>query len=230
MIQVLCASLGDRQPKGLEYIPNGHEITFCADKGWSKAANKLLDHAAHCGDYALFLDDDIELTPHTFALLNKKPPTADVVGFTLLHRNGQVQSAGHQFVPVHSNVVMQPLQSLYEIMTPRYVAHVTASCFLLSPRLLRSGVRFPEWDGQHYEDAAFTIEAWRQGFTVAYVPGIVWHEFDTTAGAGATKAKQETFQAEREKNRVRLEEWYREIGLTQLCLDGIVPVGSKEIR
>jgi hypothetical protein len=235
MIQVLCASLGDRSPKGLEYIPGDYEITFCKDKPWAKAANRLLDHAAECGDWALFLDDDIELTPHTFRQvqnperLYRLGKGADCIGFTLLGRDGAIQSAGHQFVPVGDSVQMQPLQSAYDLFTPRYVAHVTASCFLLSPRFLASPVRFPEWEGQHHEDVAYTIEAWRQGFKVAYVPGAVWHDFNTQAGAGATKATMETFQSERATNWIRLQEWYREIDLRQLCIDGVVPVGSQEI-
>lgn len=229
MIQVLCASLGGRQPKGLEHIPDKWEITYCGDKPWAKAANRLLDHAAETGDWALFLDDDIELTPHTFPIW-KYGVDADVVGFTLMHRNGQIQSAGHQYVPVQDSVMLTPLQSFYELMTTRFVAHVTASCFLLSPRLLASDVRFPVWEGQHYEDVAFTVEAWRQGFKVAYVPGVVWHDFDTGQGAGATKAKQENFQRERAVNEARLRQWEAEIGLAQLCIDGVVPLGSQEIR
>ena len=234
MLTVLCATLGDesgqpkRLPRGMQFL-GPVELRLSTAKPWATAANELLDYAAAKGGPALFLDDDIELTRHSFDWLMSLSATAapDVAGFTLCNGD-QIVSAGFAAsVQTDDMVLLQPMQLPY-ILQPFRCAHVTASCMWLSERALQR-LRFPVWPGQHHEDVAFTLEAWLQGLTVAYVPGLVFHHIDMQHMAGATKAKDPQFAADRAVNAWHLREWIRERGVAQALRDGRIPVGVEPL-
>lgn len=226
---VLCATLGQRMPQGLQFL-GPMELRVSMVKPWAAAANDLLDYAAAQGGPALFLDDDIELTQHSLdwlMSLSREAAVPDVVGFTLCNGE-QILSAGYAAtVNVDNAVVLQPMRLPY-VLQPFRCAHVTASCMWLSERALRA-VRFPVWPGQHHEDVAFTLDAWLHGLSVAYVPGLVFHHIDTQQMAGATKATDPHFAADRAVNAYHLQEWMNEHGVPQALRDGRIPVGVEPL-
>lgn len=212
---------------------HNNTLMISSEPGWANAANSLLDRAARRKDIdgVLFLDDDIQLTDTSLELLPKYRHQADIIGFSLFKPtpSGLIpQSCGHQFVPHNGSVVLIPLSSAADMLTPLYCAHVTASCVYINRNILRAGIRFPVWDGEHYEDVVFTIRAWMHGFKVAYVPGLVIHHFGQTAGR--TKEADSNFDQKRNKNLQQLLSWYKEINLVDLCVRGVVPLGAQKIE
>ncbi|MGE0289048.1 MAG: glycosyltransferase family 2 protein [Bradyrhizobium sp.] len=254
MITVLCATLGQRLPQGLEYL-GGCELHLNGEKPWAVAANQLLDKAAERGGPALFLDDDIELTEYALsglvgifgyalngltgifgpaidtaagALPGKQyPPAPDVVGFTLCN-GAEVVSAGFAAsVQADDTVTLSPVGMPY-IWQPFRCAHVTASCMWLSERAVQQ-VRFPVWPGQHHEDVAFTLDAWLKGLTVAYVPGLVFHHMDMQQKAGATKSTDPAFAADRAVNAHYLQEWIKDHDIAGALRRGVIPMGAESL-
>lgn len=214
MIDVVCATLGQRDPIGLEYAGE-HRLLVDGSPGWATAVNALLDRSDHD---VLHIDDDIELTPHSLSLLASVYDHADVFGFTLF-TGGGISSAGFYTQPDGQLV---PQRNTLDLFRPGLVAHCTASCLYIKRRVIDAGVRFPVWRGQHYEDVAFTFDCWLRGFRVAYVPGVVHHHMDPV-GVGATKAKIDGFNAARAVNHTELWRWIAEHDVAGAIRDGRVP-------
>lgn len=221
MLNVLVSSKHDAAPGGLECIQKPYELYISDTPGWAVAANELLDLAAEKGGDALFVDDDVVLTPSTFDLLERYYDTASVFGFTLVipaNLHG-VQSAGYAFsregalVPIPLRFVLQPC----------YVPHVTASCMYIKEAVLRAGLRFPVWPGVHVEDVAFTLDCWLRGFRVAYLPGLVEHHMANDI-AGATKAHTPELDRKLAINRQFLNAWMVQQNVAQAMADGRLPV------
>lgn len=226
MITVLCATKGEQKPVGLEFVPVNNDAGIpvmgatisvvpnsdyheCHAKPWAVAANTLLDG---CPGDALFLDDDIELTPWAFSQFERYRGQADIIGFSLFRPTAQglaLQSAGFQFMKTGdgAGAMLMPLTSMVDLLRPCYVAHVTASCMYLSDKVIRSGLRFPVWPGQHHEDVAFTYEAWLRGFKVMHLPGLVIHHMPDAGTVGATKSKDAGFENDRMVNWAMLQKW-----------------------
>jgi len=221
MISVLCATTGARQPRGLEHLPP-HRYLTDGRPGWAPAANALLDQAAQYGDDALFIDDDIELTPESFRFFDAVRDRAEVFGCTLF-TGAAVTSAGFHAATDGASVQLVPQRNLIDILRPGYVAHVTASCLYLTAPVLASGLRFEVWPGQHYEDVAFTYAAWLRGFRVAYMPGVTFHHMDMAVGVGATKSKLPTFHADRAVNHECLMQWIAAHEVAGAVRDGRIP-------
>ena len=207
MLDVLVATIDEsRTPGGLEHIGQPFRLLVDTSKGWANAANTLLDQAK--GD-ALFLDDDVTLTASTLALLPAYYDKADIFGFTLVspgegwNASWRVVSAGFGLDSANNT---RPASDIREVMTPAYVAHVTASALYIKAHVLRAGLRFPIWPGAHYEDVAFTVEAWIRGFKVAYLPGLIEHPL-TAAGAGKTKSAEDNFNRRRAQNEALYKAW-----------------------
>lgn len=229
MIDVLVATLGQRAPRGLAHVGE-HNLIVDASAGWATAANRLLDQSTRD---VLFIDDDIILTPHTFDAFRAVRDHADVFGFTLCQPGTeQVTSAGFVMLPGASgHLDMRPLYALgaSTLFRPQYVAHVTASCLYIKREVIAAGVRFPVWPGQHHEDVAFTFDCWLHVFKVAYVPGLVYHELQSSTGAGATKSTLPTFEADRAINARHLAEWIAEHDIQGACRSGVIPIGALEV-
>jgi hypothetical protein len=199
MLIVACATKGDREPSGLEYIPVPYQYLPDTRKGWAAASNALLNDAAWLGADVLFVDDDVSLTPRTFEDFERWYDLADVIGFRLT-QGGRTVSAGHVLYP---DGLLLPNQYPDE---PAYLAHVTASAMYIKHRVLRAGVRFPEWPGVHSEDVAFTHDVWMHGFQVLYWPSPVEHALEPS-GIGATKAHETNLPDRLQANAQRLHEW-----------------------
>lgn len=217
-LAIICATAGKREPQGLQHIDHAAYWTDTRP-GWGPAANALLDRCAESGHDALFIDDDVELTAGTWALLAKHYDDAELFGPTLF-TGGAITSAGFHATP---EAGLSPQANLLDLMRPSYVAHVTASCLYIKAAVLQQGLRFPLWPGQHHEDVALTFEAWLRGFRVAYLPGVAYHHLNVQVGVGATKALMPTFHADRAVNYERLQAWLAEHGVRAAIARGEVP-------
>jgi GT2 family glycosyltransferase len=223
MISILVATKTGALPGGLQHAPP-HALISSTVLGWADAANHLLDVAAEIGDDALFIDDDATLTETTFARLAEYRDAADVFGFTLCDADGRPNSAGHVAVP--GGWLLPRDRALAG--TPCYIAHVSASCMYIGANVLRAGVRFPVWPGEHSEDVAFTYDVWLHGFKVAYIPGVVIHPLH--AGTGATKALIPDLTARQAENAALLRAWMDARGVAAALADGRIPRGWLEIE
>lgn len=221
------ASKHNDVPAGLSVPDTQVLIETCAP--WGVAANNLLDRfiGETTAEWLLFADDDIEVCDITFAGLDKMKDRADIWGFCLCYPNGNVQSAGHIYLS--PDAPLTPLNSYpHRLLWPSYVAHVTASCFLLNRRVIKGGLRFPLWPGQHYEDVLFTLYAWMCGYKVAYWPGPCIHDCDS--GVGRTKGQEADFEERRKVNHGLLMEWQEQVGLKAALQNGVVPLGADIIK
>jgi GT2 family glycosyltransferase len=229
MIDVICVTSGNRDPKGLHYIPDEYRYLSSNAPGWGVTANALLDASKND---VLFIDDDIELTSESLRSLQFQRWRFAIMGFTLFAPNPDgskfIQSAGHILVPHGDDVQLVPQPSIERLFRPCYLAHVTASCMYIPREVIATGIRFPEWDdGTHYEDVAFTLDCWLHGFSVMYYPGFVLHHIDTQKGAGSEKAQDADFNRKRALNESRLKEWMRKKCVADACIDGQIPLGSR---
>lgn len=223
MISVLVATKTGALPGGLQHAPP-HTLISSTMLGWANAANHLLDSAAGLGHDALFIDDDATLTEATFARLPEFRDSADVFGFTLCNADGTPNSAGHVALP---GGWLLPRDTALA-GTPCYIAHVSASCMYISAAVLRAGIRFPVWPGEHSEDVAFTYDVWLRGFRVAYIPGAVIHPLH--GGTGATKAQIPDLAARQAVNAGQLRAWADAQGVAAAIEDGRIPQGWREIE
>ena len=233
MIEVLCASLEGRPPLGLQHVGD-HRLRMSRLEPWAVAANRLLDEAAATGNHALFIDDDVEILEGGLDVASEYLPFADVVGVGLLNYGPgvrlQMNGAGcYLSVGPDNQVVLTPRGDMARLLTPEYVPHVSASCMFLSANILKSGVRFPVWEGAHYEDVAFTLDAWLQGYKVAYVPGCVIHNL-TPQGLGQQKAKDPHQMVKRAINERALHDWMKEANSAVEALAGTIPARGRPIR
>ena len=218
MIDILVATIDEtRRPGGLEHAP-AHTVALDTRAPWAAAANALLDGAAERGHDALFLDDDVILHAASLALLPAYYDKADVFGFTLMSGGG-VASAG---LVANGSAGLTPPESIRDILTPAYVAHVTTSAIYIKASVLRAGVRFPIWPGAHHEDVAFTYACWLAGFKVAYLPGVIDHPL-TPHGAGATKSSDPEFNPKRRINAEHLAVWVEQAGVLSAIQAGRIP-------
>jgi hypothetical protein len=186
-------------PGGLNYTPQPSEYLYSTMAGWARASNHLLDVADKAGADVLFVDDDIRLLPTTFSEMPQWLPLADVIGFRLT-QGGRTVSAGHV---LYDDGLLLPNQYPDE---PAYLAHVTASAMYIKNRVLKAGIRFPEWPGVHSEDVAFTHDVWMHGFQVLYWPSPVEHALEPS-GIGATKAHEADLPSKLQENTNHLHSW-----------------------
>lgn len=221
MIDVLVATLG-RLPLGLEHIPWPHRVLTDSRPGWAEAANALLDAAAEAGHDALFLDDDVEILPETFAHFAEYEPWADVFGFRLRAPSGRAISFGYCLM---ENGHLMPS---FDTTRACYLAHVTASVLYIKHAVLAAGVRFPVWPGIHGEDVAFTYDVWLHGFMVAYLPFDAVHHIHES-GIGATKAHIEGVGARISENQIHLDAWVNDHEVLAAAKIGRMPFALHHI-
>jgi hypothetical protein len=219
MLNILVACKEERTPGGLEYAP-AHRVLYDTTPGWSVASNALLARAQALGGDALFLDDDTTLTQGCLDAVYAYYDSASLFGLDLHDMNGERQ-AGARHV-LNKDGLLQDWIS----PGPAYVAHVSTSAIYIKEEAL--SLRFPVWDGIHWEDVAFCLESWLQGMRVLAVPGYVQHAI--VAGVGSTKRHDPDFWARWAKNMGCLGEWMGEKGVMQAIAEGKVPVGVQPLE
>lgn len=207
-LEVLVACKEARAPGGLEHLgEKGRDwrISFCCIPGWSIGTNALLDLAAASGNDALFLDDDVTLTADSLAGVHEYYGQADIFGLDLHALDGARQvGARHTWDGQTIHDWVEP--------GPAYVAHVSTSAVYIKHSVLAAGVRFPVWEGIHWEDVAFCFDAWARGFRVLAVPGLVHHAIE--GGAGATKRHDPAFWERWGANKAAFQAWCAERDLS----------------
>jgi hypothetical protein len=207
---ILVACKEPRLPKGLEHAGTQHIIQSNAVP-WGRAANELLDQCQKWGTDALFLDDDTTLVGGSLDGVHSHYDQADIFGLDLHvlstgERQAGARHLGDMTEWVHSG--------------PAYVAHVSTSAVYIKASAISSGLRFPEWDGIHWEDVAYCFQAWLLGLRVLAVPGLVYH--DIQEGAGATKRHDPAFWARWGKNKTAFEQWCGERDLSSVPREAVL--------
>jgi GT2 family glycosyltransferase len=223
MLNILVACKEQKVPGGLEFArADEQHVLYDTNASWGVASNNLLAQAAELGGDALFLDDDVTLTAgcldHVFSYYDH----ADVFGLDLHDMTGARQ-AGARHVLTNDGGMVDWVQP-----GPAYVAHCSTSAIYIKQDVLRANVRFPIWDGIHWEDVVFCLDAWLHGFKVLAVLGYVHHNI--VGGAGATKRHAPEFWEKWAKNRQYFGAWCGERRLMQALADGRVPIGARSLE
>jgi hypothetical protein len=174
---------------------------------WGEAANNLLNRSKND---VLFMDDDIELLPKSIPpkpILDWLAGDASIIGFMLRDPNnvGKVPQGPYNCVVAGDRIDPVPATSGGAMLKPVYCAHVTASLLYIKRQAIDANLRFPVWDGSHYEDVAFTLSAWMHGFKVAYIPMLAHHLM--SGAGGATKGVDPAFDERRMKNHQTFQDW-----------------------
>src|SRR3990172_3021834 len=124
IIDVVCATINGRSPQGLEFLPEPYHLLQSDESPWAVAANNLLDKTEHD---VLHIDDDVQILPGTFDLLEKYYDHADVFGFSLVGWCGNrewIQSAGQMLAPAGDGVWGVGIDNVPLALTrPVYMAH-----------------------------------------------------------------------------------------------------------
>lgn len=209
MLSILVACKEPRLPKGLEHAPTQHVIQSTAAP-WGRAANELLDQCQKWGADALFLDDDTMLTAASLDGVRAHYDQADLFGLDLHVLSTAERQAGARHLADMREWVHPG---------PAYVAHVSTSAIYIKAGAIACGLRFPEWDGIHWEDVAFCFDAWARGLRVMAVPGLVYH--DIQGGAGATKRHTPEFWAKWHANKAAFESWRGERDLSAVLQEAV---------
>ena len=220
MRNILVACKEKKAPGGLEHA-GVHRVLYDTSVPWSVAANALLDAGAALGGDALFLDDDVTLTETSLDGVRQWYDRADIFGLDLHDLSGQRQAGARHILDEHG--------ALHDWMQagPAYVAHVSTSAVYLKASVLQSSVRFPVWPGIHWEDVAFCLDAWLQGFRVLAVPGYVHHAIE--GGAGSTKRYDARFWERWALNRQHFSGWCVEREVVGALVEGRIPMGAREL-
>lgn len=177
----------------LDLLPQPNVVHIVNDAGsWPSAVNKGLEAAAGregrlAGRNVIIMDDDIELNPHSFAHLDKALDQADIIGFRLIHANGDIQHAGGVFI---TNEQADSVCDRYDLTHrtggamldhPVYVPHVTTSLTVIKGEVFDEiGTFETGWDGLQFEDADFMFRALNAGFKILYWPSVAIHHESRT--------------------------------------------------
>jgi hypothetical protein len=218
MLNILIACKEEKEPGGLAWAGSCC-VHYNHTPGWSNAANALLARAQAIGGDVLFLDDDIALTEGCLDSVQAHYAQADLFGLDLHDMTGERQ-AGARHTLSSAGLLLDWVQP-----GPAYVAHVSTSAIYIKHTAL--GLRFPVWDGIHWEDVAFCLDAWLQGFKVMAVPGRVNHAI--VGGVGSTKRHDAQFWDKWSRNMQAMSVWMGEHSVMQALADGRIPVGAREL-
>lgn len=221
VLNILIACKEPKAPGGLEHI-GAHRVLYNTRIGWAEASNALLDQAATLGGDALFLDDDVTLTETSLDGVRAHYEQADLFGLDLHDMSGARQ-AGARHALDSDGALHDWVQP-----GPAYVAHVSTSAIYLKASVLQSGVRFPIWPGIHWEDVAFCLDAWLQGFKVLAVPGDVHHAIE--GGVGATKRHDAHFWEKWARNRQAFGQWCGDNCVMAAMSQGTIPIGAQSLE
>lgn len=219
MLDVLVACKEPKAPGGLEHLGE-HHVFYGTAMGWAHSSNWLLEHAAVSGFDALFCDDDVTFTETSLDGVHAHYDDADLFGLDLHDAGGFRQAGARHVMDAHGG-----LHDWIEA-GPAYVAHCSTSAIYIKTRAL-AALRFPIWDGVHYEDVAFCLDAWLKGFRVMAVPGYVHH--DIVGGVGSTKRHTSEFWAKWQANQRAFGAWCAEHDVTEALADERIPTGAREL-
>lgn len=211
---VLVACKETKTPSGLGHLNQIGQYALLQSTAvpWAYAANILLDQAVALGGDALFLDDDVTLTADSLTGVRQYYDHADIFGLDLHALDGARQvGARHTWDGQVLHDWVEP--------GPAYVAHVSTSAVYIKHSVLAAGIRFPVWDGVHWEDVALCLEAWRQGFKVLAVPGLVHHAIE--GGVGATKRRTPEFWGRWGANKAAFQAWCAERELSAVPREAV---------
>lgn len=220
MLNILVACKEPQAPGGLERLGE-HRVLYDTSPQWGVASNNLLAQAVVLGGDALFCDDDVMFTAGCLDGVRAHYDDADLFGLDL-HDMGGFRQAGARHV-------MDRQGGLHDWVHPgpAYVAHCSTSAIYLKHTALDAGVRFPIWDGIHWEDVAFCLDAWLKGLRVLAVPGYVQHNI--VGGVGATKRHAPEFWDKWARNLRYFGEWVGTHGVMQALADERIPIGAREL-
>jgi hypothetical protein len=218
LLNILVACKEPKAPGGLEHA-GAHRIIYSSIPGWGAAANALLDRAATIGGDALFLDDDVTLTEGCLDGVRDHYDRASLFGLDLHDLTGSRQAGARHILDNEGGL------HDWEAPGPAYVAHVSTSAIYLKEDFIQSGIRFPVWPGVHWEDVAFCLDAWLNGFKVLAVPGYVHHAI--VGGVGATKRHTPEFWERWAANRQAFGAWCGEQGVQAALARGVIPIGAQ---
>lgn len=220
MINVLVACKDPKMPDGLEHLGvYRKDWVFWgnSEPGWANASNQLLDRATIDGGDVLFLDDDVKLTETSLDGVRQYYGHADLFGLDLHDLTGARQAGARHILSADGALHdwVQP--------GPAYVAHVSTSAIYLKAAAV-AALRFPIWDGIHWEDVAFCLDAWLLGFKVLAVPGYVTHAIE--GGVGATKRRDAHFWPKWSANMRAMAAWMEERRVLSALREGQIPLGA----
>lgn len=218
MLNILVACKTQKEPGGLAHV-GACCIHYDTSPNWASAANALLAQAQSIGGDALFLDDDTELTPGCLDAVFSHYSRASLFGLDLHDMGGRRQAGARHTIDQAGNLAD------WTHPGPAYVAHVSTSAIYIKAEAL--GLRFPEWDGIHWEDVAFCLDAWLHGFRVMAVPGLIHHAI--VAGVGATKRGDADFWEKWARNRQSFGQWMGERGVIRALADERIPMGAAHV-
>lgn len=220
MLNILVASKEPKEPGGLEYLPP-HRVIYSHAVPWGRAANDLIEQAAQLGGDAIFCDDDVTFQKESLFHLNTRLGQSfgghfgktlyelgDAFGFDL-HDTSNTRQAGARHILADDGSIPEWVHP-----GPAYVAHCSTSAIYLKQSALRSGARFPEWPGIHWEDVAYCMDLWAHGCKVMAVPGLVLH--DIVGGVGATKRHSPEFWQKWQHNQAAFRQWCAEHDLSKV--------------
>ena len=221
MLHILVATArADARPGGLGHLPP-HRVIVDTTAGWSRAANALLDTAAGLGGDALFCDDDVTFRPESLEGVRAHWGAAEAYGLDL-HDAGGHRQAGAR------HTLAGGLLADWVHAGPAYVPHVSTSAVYLTERAIRSGVRFPDWPGVHWEDVAYMLGLWLAGCRVLAVPGRVDHAI--VGGIGATKRHTPEFWARWTANQAAFRAWCQAQDVGAALVDGRIPAAAQPVE
>lgn len=212
MLNILVACKEPKAPGGLEHLGD-YQMLYDSSPGWGAASNALLDKAAELGGDALFCDDDVAFTPACLSFVQTYYNHADLFGLDLHDLAGQCQQGAR-----HTMTAAGEIHD-WVYPGPAYVAHVSTSAIYIKADAIQSGLRFPVWEGIHWEDVAFCLDAWLRGFRVLAVPGYVHHAIE--GGVGSTKRHDAAFWERWGQNKAAFNAWCAERDLSAVPREAI---------
>lgn len=174
----------------LEHLPFPYTV-FISDGpgGWAKAVNEGIMMREEGGD-VLLMDDDVELTSHTFHRFNEYYDKADIFGFKLLFQDGSIQHAGGHIAYTYMGHYGRG--GHYRAFSrPMYVMHCTASLLYIKNHVFDRIGLMDVFPGMQFEDVDFSLRAINDGMSILYLPNIAYHHESLTKSKEGMKEKMD---------------------------------------
>jgi lipopolysaccharide heptosyltransferase II len=172
--EIVCID-DTRDPATKAWLHDNADVIVISPRrfNWSRGNNRAA--AMACGEYFVFLNDDMEVTdPHWLdALLeHAQRPEVGVVGPLLVYPGGKVQHAG---LVLYRGSGIHVFRGLYPdadslITTQREVIGVTGACMMVSRATFERLGGFDESHAVVNNDLDFCLRCRRVGLRVVYTP------------------------------------------------------------
>lgn len=174
-------------------------ITLSTDKGYAYQKNLGFKHADPNSKYVIFIDDDVEIFPHTIETLVSVLEKHEDIGLAqplLITEDFRVDSIGayidylgYSYVPLRgldaNSMIDRNKKRFYKVT---YVA----SCVILRTKLFKNSPFQPYDDFFffNYEDVDLALKTWLKGYKVVCIPSaIAIHRRGRTTSLGRAPAK-----------------------------------------